>query len=427
MCEECSHFRHWDTEIVPSEGVVISTFAWIAIGVAAWLAVAVLARLLIGGCFGPGPAGPRDAPWNTRLAHGHPGAGRPRSPGAGRQPRVRRPAAQPRGALTAPRATVHPGMSRWRRSCAIVRAMAQQRAGRGRAGPGAGAPAVHPARRAGRAARRAGPGARPAGHRPADPRRRRRRRRLRRRRRTAARRPSSAGWPGNRTDSLQDLVGAGRPGHRRPGARARARRCASATTSPRAASPTSSTASSAGRRCRPCSPCRSLQDRARAAPTIVAVAYAALRGPGEFGDDAVRAVQGVARARRPGAAAGRAARRPAGTPRWPPSGSGCRRRCTTRWARCCSRSAPRCATCASTLPDNPLLRSAARAGWSRTCRRPRGAARGAAGAVGVEPRAGAADRARRALPQLRGAHRRPGPAGAARRGPRRSTPSARPC
>ena len=30
------------------------------------------------------------------------------------------------------------------------------------------------------------------------------------------------------------------------------------------------------------------------APTVVAVAYAALRGPGEFGDDAVRAVQGVA-------------------------------------------------------------------------------------------------------------------------------------
>src|SRR5919107_4815984 len=30
------------------------------------------------------------------------------------------------------------------------------------------------------------------------------------------------------------------------------------------------------------------------APAVVAVAYAALRGPGEFGDDAVRAVQGVA-------------------------------------------------------------------------------------------------------------------------------------
>ena len=30
------------------EGVVISTFAWIAIGVAAWLVVAVLAGLLIG-------------------------------------------------------------------------------------------------------------------------------------------------------------------------------------------------------------------------------------------------------------------------------------------------------------------------------------------------------------------------------------------
>jgi hypothetical protein len=32
----------------PREGVVISTFAWIAIGVAAWLAVSVVAGMLIG-------------------------------------------------------------------------------------------------------------------------------------------------------------------------------------------------------------------------------------------------------------------------------------------------------------------------------------------------------------------------------------------
>ena len=37
-----------------------------------------------------------------------------------------------------------------------------------------------------------------------------------------------------------------------------------------------------------------LQPGADGGSTVVAVAYAALRGPGEFGDDAVRAVQGVA-------------------------------------------------------------------------------------------------------------------------------------
>ena len=45
--------------------------------------------------------------------------------------------------------------------------------------------------------------------------------------------------------------------------------------------------------CRRCSRCRSWRT-APGSATTVAVAYAALRGPGEFGDDAVRAVQGVA-------------------------------------------------------------------------------------------------------------------------------------
>jgi hypothetical protein len=40
--------RPWTMTLRSPGGVVISTFAWIAIGVAAWLAVAVLVGVLIG-------------------------------------------------------------------------------------------------------------------------------------------------------------------------------------------------------------------------------------------------------------------------------------------------------------------------------------------------------------------------------------------
>ena len=431
MTRECTGLgQPWTLKIrLASEGVVISTFAWIAIGVAAWLVVAVLVGLLIGRMIrGRDRQVPGDAAARRQRA-AHTGAGHRRTPGRAAAHPGRRSARRPPESTIPPTArTSSDGMSSADHVC-------------------------H------------GPGMRqrPAGRRPSTA----------QRKRAAAERAAeqdhllstllaerdgllavldrvlalqgtarlirdAAGadagfvadvddrsqavirWlAGNRTDSLQDLavpIGQGIGG--RVMALGQPVRVSDYVT---ARSIThqfdgvvSREAMSAMLAVPILRPDVERRDRA-AGPAVVAVAYAALRGPGEFGDDAVRAVQGVAanasRALRLAevAAAGRDTAVAAERQRMQASLH------DSVGAMLFSIGA-QVRDLRSTLPDNPLLRSRlGPAGVGRVGGLV-GPARGAAGAVRVQPRAGAADRARRALPQLLRAHRRPGPAGAAGRG-----------
>ena len=174
-----------------------------------------------------------------------------------------------------------------------------------------------------------------------------------------ARRPQPRGDPLDRRQPHRLAAGprrADRAGHRRAGARARASRCGSPTTSRRRAI----THQFDG------------MVRRESMSAMLAVPGAGgARRAGRHGRRRLRraARRGRVRRRRGRRRAGRRAARPparcgwptaprpAGPPPSPPSASGCRPRCTTRWGRCCSPSAPRCATCARRCPTT---RSSAR-------------------------------------------------------------------
>jgi hypothetical protein len=126
-----------------------------------------------------------------------------------------------------------------------------------------------------------------------------------------------------------------------------------------------------------------LRERAGRQRTV-AVAYAALRGPGEFGDDAVRAVQGVAAdaavalALAERAEAGRATAVAVGAP----ADAGVPARLGGAMLFSIGAQVRDLRT---TLPDNPVLRTRLGRLESDDLGGGAGAARVAAGAVGVQP------------------------------------------